>query len=270
MAEHQVTDILLVPTMIQMLVDSPEAATADVSAVRHIIYGASPMSEAVLARSRTLFSGATFLQCYGMSELSPVATMLLMADHEDPVRRRSAGRAAPHTEVRVVDANDVEVPRGTVGEIVVRGAATMAGYWNRPAETEEALRGGWMHTGDGGYMDADSYVFLVDRIKDMIITGGENVYSIEVENVISKHPAVATCAIVGLPDDKWGERVHAVVVLRSGAALELDELQRFARDQIAGYKIPRSMSIVDALPVSAAGKVLKRDLRAQLSVPAGS
>jgi acyl-CoA synthetase (AMP-forming)/AMP-acid ligase II len=153
---------------------------------------------------------------------------------------------------------------------VVRGAATMAGYWNRPAETEEALRGGWMHTGDGGYMDADSYVFLVDRIKDMIITGGENVYSIEVENVISKHPAVATCAIVGLPDDKWGERVHAVVVLRSGAALELDELQRFARDQIAGYKIPRSMSIVDALPVSAAGKVLKRDLRAQLSVPAGS
>ncbi len=268
MAEHRVTDTLLVPTMIQMLVDSPEAASADVSAVRHIIYGASPMSEAVLARARELFSGATFLQCYGMSELSPVATMLTMADHEDPVRRRSAGRAAPHTEVRVVDANDVEVPRGTVGEIVVRGAATMVGYWNRPAETEEALRGGWMHTGDGGYMDADAFVFLVDRIKDMIITGGENVYSIEVENVISKHPAVATSAIVGLPDDTWGERVHAVVVLKSGAALELDELQDFAREQIAGYKIPRSMSVVDALPVSAAGKVLKRDLRAQLSVPA--
>ena len=268
MAEHRVTDTLLVPTMIQMLVDSPEAASADVSAVRHIIYGASPMSEAVLARARALFSGATFLQCYGMSELSPVATMLTMADHEDPVRRRSAGRAAPHTEVRVVDANDVEVPRGTVGEIVVRGAATMVGYWNRPTETAEALRGGWMHTGDGGYMDADAFIFLVDRIKDMIITGGENVYSIEVENVISKHPAVATSAIVGLPDDTWGERVHAVVVLKSGAALDLDELQDFAREQIAGYKIPRSMSVVDALPVSAAGKVLKRDLRAQLSVPA--
>ena len=268
LAEQHVTDTLLVPTMIQMLVDSPEAMNADVSEVRHIMYGASPMSEAVLARARALFTGATFLQLYGMSELSPVATMLTMADHDDPVHRSSAGRAAPHTEVKIVDEEDNEVPRGTVGQIVVRGAATMVGYWNRPKETEEALRGGWMHTGDGGYMDDDSFVFVVDRIKDMIITGGENVYSIEVENVISKHPSIATSAIIGLPDDKWGERVHAVVVLQPGAALELDDLQQFSREMIAGYKIPRSMTIVDALPLSAAGKVLKRDLRAELIAPA--
>jgi acyl-CoA synthetase (AMP-forming)/AMP-acid ligase II len=146
----------------------------------------------------------------------------------------------------------------------------MIGYWNRPDETAHAIRGGWMHTGDGGYMDAESYVFVVDRIKDMIITGGENVYSVEVENVISKHPSIATCAVIGLPDDVWGERVHAVVVLQAGQELELEDLQALARGQIAGYKIPRSMSFVDALPISAAGKVLKRDLRAALAPAAVS
>ena len=271
MADFAITDALLVPTMIQMMVDSAGAADVDVSHVQHIIYGASPMPEALLARARALFSNATFLQAYGMSELAPVATMLLMADHDDPVHRPSAGRAAPHTEVRVVDENDVEVPRGTIGEIVVRGGATMVGYWNRPVETAEALRGGWMHTGDGGYMDDDSYVFVVDRIKDMIITGGENVYSIEVENVISKHPSIATCAVIGLPDDKWGERVHAVVVLLPGAALDLEDLQALAREHIAGYKIPRSITLAEGLPISAAGKVLKRELRAQLAaVPASA
>jgi acyl-CoA synthetase (AMP-forming)/AMP-acid ligase II len=265
MADQGVTDCLLVPTMIQMMVDSPVAAEFDVSAVQHIIYGASPMPEALLARARALFADATFLQAYGMSELAPVATLLLMIDHDDPRHRASAGRAAPHTEVRIVDEHDRELPRGTVGEIVVRGGATMVGYWNRPDESDEALRGGWMHTGDGGYMDEDSYVFVVDRIKDMIITGGENVYSIEVENVISKHPAIATCAVIGLPDDTWGERVHAVVVLQDGATLELEDLQQVARAHIAGYKIPRSISFTDALPVSAAGKVLKRELRLRLT-----
>ena len=262
LAEQKVTDVLLVPTMIQMLVDAPEARDYDLSGLTHIIYGASPMSPAVLDRARALFSNATFMQAYGMTELAPVATVLLMADHEHPVHRSSAGRAAPHTEVRVVDENDVEVPRGTVGEIVVRGGATMVGYWNRPEDTAEALRGGWMHTGDGGYMDDESYVFVVDRIKDMIITGGENVYSIEVENAISKHPSIATCAVIGLPDEKWGERVHAVVVLQPGTSLTLEEVQELAREQIAGYKIPRSISFLDALPMSAQGKVLKRDLRA--------
>jgi acyl-CoA synthetase (AMP-forming)/AMP-acid ligase II len=264
LSEQRVTDTLLVPTMIQMMVDFPGAADFDLSSVGHIVYGASPMPEAVLDRARALFPNATFLQAYGMSELAPVATMLLMADHNDPIRRRSAGRAASHVEVRVVDENDVEVPRGTVGEIVARGGATMVGYWNRPDETAEALRGGWMHTGDGGYMDDDGYVFVVDRIKDMIITGGENVYSIEVENIVGKHPSVASCAIIGVPDEKWGERVHAVVVLQAGKTVTLEELMELSRSQIANYKIPRSVSFVDALPISAAGKILKRELRAQL------
>ncbi|HEY1530964.1 MAG TPA: long-chain fatty acid--CoA ligase [Galbitalea sp.] len=256
-----VTDVLVVPTMLQMMVDLPGAADYDLSSMKHIVYGASPISEALLDRAAALFPQATFLQAYGMSELAPVATMLLMADHQHPVRRRSAGRAGWHVEVRVVDENDVEVPRGTVGEIVARGGATMVGYWNKPDETAEALRGGWMHTGDGGYMDEDGYVYVVDRIKDMIITGGENVYSIEVENVLAKHPAVAAVAVIGLPDEQWGERVHAVVVRQPDQTVDLAELQTLAREHIAGYKIPRSLSFVDALPLSAQGKVLKRDMR---------
>ncbi len=261
MADHGTTDVLLVPTMVQMLVDSPAAAAADLSTMKHIVYGASPMTEGLQLRARAMFPNATFLQAYGMSELAPVATMLLWADHDHPVRRRSAGRAAAHVEVRVADQNDIEVPRGTVGEIQARGGATMVGYWKRPVETAEALKGGWMHTGDGGYMDEDGYVFVVDRIKDMVITGGENVYSVEVESVLSKHPAVAAVAVIGLPDEKWGERVHAVVVLQPGRTVTLDEIQALAREDIAGYKIPRSISFVDALPLSAQGKVLKYDLR---------
>ena len=197
-----------------------------------------------------------------MSELAPVATMLLMADHERPgappvgrPRRACTPRCAWSTRT----TSRCRAARSARSSSAA--AATMLGYWNRPDETAEALRGGWMHTGDGGYMDDDSYVFVVDRIKDMIITGGENVYSIEVENVISQHPSIATCAVIGLPDDKWGERVHAVVVLQPGAALDLEELQALAREHIAGYKIPRSISFTDALPMSAAGKVLKRELR---------
>jgi acyl-CoA synthetase (AMP-forming)/AMP-acid ligase II len=263
MSEHQATDVLVVPTMLQMIVDLPDAHDYDVSSMRHIVYGASPMPEALLDRAIALFPNATFLQAYGMSELAPVATMLLMADHTHPQHRRSAGRAGWHVEVRIVDDDDVEVPRGTVGEIVARGGATMQGYWKRPADTAEALRGGWMHTGDGGYMDQEGYVYVVDRIKDMIITGGENVYSIEVENVVAKHPAVAAVAVIGLPDEQWGERVHAVIVLQPGRSVTLDEIQSLARRHIAGYKIPRSIAFAEALPMSAQGKVLKRELRAR-------
>lgn len=187
--------------------------------------------------------------------------MLMPPDHENPLLARSAGRAAPHSEVRVVDVDDVEVPRGTVGEIVVRGDHVMLGYWERPREMARALRGGWMHTGDAGRMDSDGYVFVVDRIKDMIISGDENIYSAEVENALAKHPAVAACAVIGLPDQQWGERVHAVVVLAPQAHVTIDELREFCRQHIAGFKIPRTVEFVDALPVSAAGKILKRQLR---------
>jgi len=219
------------------------------------------MSDALLARALKLWPDAQFFQAYGQTELAPVATVLTPEDHEDPRHRTSVGRAAPHAEVRIVGPDDVELPRGEAGEIVVRGGNVMLGYWDRPEETARAVRDGWMHTGDGGFMDAEGYVYLTDRLKDMIISGGENVYSVEVENVLADHPAVATCAVIGVPDDTWGERVHAVVVPVAGASLTLEELREFCTERIAGYKTPRSMELVDGLPLSAAGKVLKRELR---------
>jgi acyl-CoA synthetase (AMP-forming)/AMP-acid ligase II len=259
--EHQITDALLVPTMIQMLVDDPAAADNDFSSLVHLIYGASPISEALLERARKLFPAAGFTQAYGMTELSPVATLLTPADHDDPTLRHSAGRAAPHAEVRIVDSNDREVPRGELGEVIVRGDNVMLGYWNRPDDTASAVRDGWMHTGDGARMDDNGYVYIIDRIKDMIVTGGENVYSAEVENALAAHPAVAASAVIGVPDPDWGERVHAVVVLLPGQQTTAEEIRTHCKTLIAGYKAPRSVEFVDALPMSGAGKILKRDLR---------
>ncbi|CAM3973015.1 long-chain-fatty-acid--CoA ligase [Tsukamurella ocularis] len=263
MVEHGVTDSLLVPTMIQMLADSPAAAEADLSSVRRLLYGASPISEAVLARARTVLPNARFTQAYGMTETAPIATLLDHAGHDDPVLIRSCGRAVMHADVRILDADDVEAPRGEVGEICIRGDLVMQGYWNQPEVTAQTVRDGWMHTGDGGYMDANGYVFVVDRMKDMIITGGENVYSAEVENALAKHPAVGQVAVIGVPDERWGERVHAVIVAAPGASATEEELRTHTRELIAGYKVPRTVSFVEALPMSGAGKILKRDLRQQ-------
>lgn len=267
--KHRVTDALMVPTMIQMLIDSPQGATADLSSFRTVVYGASPITDDVLQRARAKLPDAKFAQAFGMTELSPIATILLPEDHEDPTLIRSAGRAGVGVDLRIVDANDNELPRGEVGEIIVRGDNVMQGYWNKPVETEGALRGGWMHSGDLGYMNERGYVFVVDRLKDMIITGGENVYSAEVENALTKHPAVAACAVIGVDDDRWGERVHAVVVLQPGSTVEFDELQEFCRLHIANYKLPRSGEFVDALPLSGAGKILKRELRERIHAAGG-
>jgi acyl-CoA synthetase (AMP-forming)/AMP-acid ligase II len=261
---YRITDVLLVPTMLQMLVDSPATADADLSSLRHLIYGASPISEALLDRVIKRLPSVELTQAYGMTELSPVATLLPAADHRIDRLRRSAGRAAPHAEVRIVDEHDQEVPTGTVGEIICRGSHVMLGYWNRPEETEAALRGGWMHTGDGGYLDEEGYLYVVDRIKDMIVSGGENVYSAEVENALARHPAVANCAVIGVPDDDWGERVHAVVIAVTDAERPTaEELREFVKGHIAGYKAPRTVEFVDSMPLSGAGKILKRELRAR-------
>jgi len=260
--EHGVTSALLVPTMIQMLADHPDAPNHDLSSLRSVIYGASPISTAVLDRAMKCFSSAEFTQAYGMTELSPMATLLTPTDHADPSLLRSAGRAAAHCEITIVDEDDVAVPLGTVGQVIVRGGHVMQGYWGKPEATAEALKGGWMHTGDAGYLNELGYLFIVDRVKDMIISGGENVYSVEVENALAKHAAVATCAVIGVPDDRWGERVHAVIVLKPGASATDKELQEHARELISSYKIPRSIEFRDALPISAQGKILKRELRA--------
>ncbi|MGP3533170.1 long-chain-fatty-acid--CoA ligase [Microbacterium sp. RD1] len=265
---YRVSQALLVPTMIQMIIDHPNRADYDLSSLRSLVYGASPISEALLIRTRAALPDVQLCQAYGMTELSPTTTMLLNEDHEDETLRRSAGRPTIHALVKIVDENDAEVPRGTVGEICSKGDLVMLGYWKKPAETAEAVRDGWMHTGDSGYMDDRGYVYVVDRIKDMIISGGENVYSIEVENVVAQHPSVVQVAVIGVPDEKWGERVHAVVQLRPGApALEIEELRQFCRPLIAGYKAPQTVEVVESWPMSAAGKILKRELRAQRSAP---
>jgi long-chain acyl-CoA synthetase len=263
---ERVTDVLLVPTMIQMLVDHPALGSYDLSSLKSITYGASPISEALLDKATTALPKAGFTQAYGMTELSPIATVLHWNDHigdgRAKGRHRGAGRAALGCEVRIVDADDKPVPHGTVGEIVVRGDVVMMGYWERPDETAKAVVDGWMHTGDGGYMDDDGFVYVVDRVKDMIISGGENVYSVEVENAIAQHPAVAQCAVIGIPSERWGEQVHAVVVTKSGAQVSASELVEFCKTLIAGYKCPRSVDVSEnPLPLSGAGKVLKRDLR---------
>jgi long-chain acyl-CoA synthetase len=175
---------------------------------------------------------------------------------------RSVGRPMAYVEVKIIDSDGAELPTGAFGEIVVRGPNIMKGYWNKPEETAKVLRDGWYHTGDAGYLDADSYLYVVDRVKDMIITGGENVYSTEVENALQQHPAVAQCAVIGIPHDSWGEAVHAVVVLGNGAAASGADLIAFCRDRIAHYKCPSSIEIrKDPLPLSGANKVMKNHLR---------
>jgi len=192
--------------------------------------------------------------------LQKLGVILLPEDHHGK-RLRAAGKAVANVELKIVDADGNEVPRGTVGEIIVRGANVMLGYWNKPEETAKAVRNGWMLTGDGGTMDEDGFVDIADRIKDMIISDGENVYSGEVENALASHPAIAQCAVIGVPHEKWGETVHAVMVLKTGQSADLESIQAHCRELIAGYKLPRSVEVRDVLPTSSIGKVLKNELR---------
>lgn len=262
----KVTHALFVPTMIQMTVDHPAMKKPrDLSSLKSIAYGASPISEAVLDRAMAALPGVGFTQAYGMTELSPLATINPAYFHTQEGRKlgklRAAGRAGFCVEVRIVDSNGQEVPRGTVGEVAVRGPNVMQGYWNKPEQTAQAIRNGWMHTGDGAYMDEDGFIFIADRLKDMIITGGENVYSAEVENALAQHPAVASCAVIGIPSPEWGETVHAVVIAKPGVVAAAEELIAHCKELIAHYKCPRSVEFRDALPLSGAGKVLKTTLR---------
>ena len=222
---ERISTTVLVPTMIQMTVDHPEAAGFDLSSLETLVYGASPISEALVVRATKLLQTANFIQIYGMTEMAPIMTILAGVFHRgEGLARgkvRSAGQATFGVEVRIVDPQGAELPRGEVGEIAVLSPGVMLGYWNKSEETAKALGRpgfeGWMHTGDAGRMDADGFLFLVDRVNDMIVSGGENVYSVEVEQAVAKHPAVAACAVIGVPDADWGERVHAVVVLKAGA-----------------------------------------------------
>ncbi|WP_089314724.1 long-chain-fatty-acid--CoA ligase [Actinomadura mexicana] len=260
--EHEVTLLGLVPTMISMLLAHPDFTPEKFRTVRGLAYGGSPMPEALIQRVLEVFPGCELFQVYGMTEMAAVLTCLRTAEHRGE-RARSAGRALPGVRVEVHDpASGRPVPRGGVGEVVARSGSAMLGYWERPDETGHALRDGWYRTGDMGYLDDDGYLFLTDRLKDMIISGGENVYSTEVENVLSSHPAVQQAAVIGVPSEAWGEAVHAVVVVRDGHEVTEEELIGHARERLAGYKVPKSVELrTEPLPMSAALKVLKRELR---------
>jgi len=265
LSEERIRTSLLVPAMIQFCLGAvPDVAERDYDALELVVYGASPIAEATLRRALEVFR-CDFIQGYGMTETTAAATYLYPADHRAALEGRSelllsAGRPLLGTEIRVVDADDRPVPTGTIGEVCIRGPQLMRGYWNRPDATEEALRGGWMHTGDAGSLDEEGYLFIQDRVKDMIVSGGENVYPREIEDVLFEHPGVADAAVIGVPDAKWGETVKAIVV-RKDEGTSADDVLAFCRGKLAGYKQPRSVDFVDALPRNPSGKVLKKELR---------
>ncbi len=257
-----VTHTLLVPTMLAATVTEQEARPRGIGSLRYLSHGASPIASETLRRTHATFPAAELLHVYGTTEATPIATLL---PHEERVigtpMDRSCGQPAIGVELRITDKAGNELRAGQVGEIVVRSPSLMSGYWNKPAETREAIDDhGWYHTGDLGYQDAWGWLYLVDRAKDMIVSGGENIYSTEVENALAAHPSVSEAAVFGVPDDRWGERVFAIVVTRQ--QVTQDELILHCRDHIAGFKVPRQIEMrTDPLPKSAAGKVLKRDLR---------
>lgn len=266
-AVDKATLTLWVPTMINTLVNHRDAGRYDLSSLKLIAYGASPISSSLLKKAYDLFR-CEFIQLYGMTEAGPIVTVLTPQEHRKALMTadregllKAAGRQILGVEARVVGENGNSVKPGEVGEVIARGDNIMQGYWNKPQETATALVDGWYWTKDLARIDQDNFIYIVDRAKDMIISGAENVYSVEVEDALSKHPAVMEVAVIGVPDEKWGEVVKAVVVLMPGHTATEAELRDFCRDLIAGYKVPKSISFLDALPKSGAGKILKRELR---------
>ena len=261
---YNVTMTVMVPTMIAMMLDHPTFDPKRLESLTILTYGASPMPGALLERLMATLPDVDIYQGYGMTENCGLLTCLGPEEHRnggDPVR--SAGRPLPGSVVCIQDEDGNILGHGQTGEVCAKAGNYMQEYWNRPDETAAAFRGGWYHTGDAGYMDEGGYVYLVDRVKDMIVTGGENVYSAEVENAIASHPGVAQVAVIGIPNDQWGEAVHAIVVPRQDAEVTEEAIQAWARERIAGYKVPKSVEFrAEPLPLSGAMKVLKRELRA--------
>lgn len=258
---NRVTEVLLVPAVIQMLLQSPELSGKDLSSLKRILYGASPISVPVLREAMEKF-GCEFEQGYGLTETVGPVAMLRPEDHLHDDKLRSCGKAIPGSEIRVVDPDGQDCAPGDVGEIIVAGVQVMNGYWKRPDDTAAAIRDGWFHTGDAGYFDADGYLYIHDRLKDMIVSGAENVYPAEVERALQHCPGIADVAVIGVPDAQWGESVKAVVVPQPGANVSPNEIIDYARAKIAAFKCPKTVDIVDAIPRNPSGKILKKELRA--------
>ncbi|WP_432770183.1 MAG: long-chain-fatty-acid--CoA ligase [Sphingopyxis sp.] len=261
MREDDVAHAFLAPAMIQMMLLQPDAASAPYPALKSIAYGASPIAEDVLRRARTTF-GCDFVQFYGMTESAGGGSYLSPQAHDIPGKLTSCGKPWPGADMAILDGAGEELGDGEIGEIAIRGGIVMKEYWNRAAATEETLAGGWLHTGDVGYRDADGFYYVHDRIKDMIVSGGENVYPAEVESAIMGCPGVADVAVIGVPDDRWGESVKALIVPAAGGAPDPAAVIAWARERIAAYKAPKSIEFIDALPRNPSGKVLRRELRA--------
>jgi acyl-CoA synthetase (AMP-forming)/AMP-acid ligase II len=261
-----VTIALLVPAMILALLNTPGVGDADMGRLRTMVYGASPIPVEVLRRAIETFR-CGFIQGYGQTEATAVLTVLAAVDHvldgpAEKVRRlQSCGREVYGCEVRVVDENDADVRPGEIGEVIARGGQLMAGYWKMPEATAATLRDGWLRTGDLATVDEERYIFIMDRLKDMIVSGGENVYPREIEEVLFAHPAVADAACIGVPSERWGEEVKAIVVLKPDAPATETDLIAFCEGRLAGFKRPRSVEFRSALPKNPSGKVLKRELR---------
>lgn len=258
----KINHAFLVPAVILFLTQQPNVSEVDFSSLKLISYGASPIAADLLLRAKEIM-GCEFMQVYGLTETTGGGTWLPPEDH-DPQRGRlrSCGKPAPGHAIRVVDAEERDCKAGDVGEILIRAPNVMKGYWNKTDASAKALAGGWFRTGDAGYFDADGYLYIHDRVKDMIVSGGENIYPAEVENAIFGHPAVADVAVIGVPDEKWGEAVKAIVVRKPGVEAASADIIAYARDRIAGYKLPKSVDFVDALPRNPTGKILRRELRA--------
>jgi acyl-CoA synthetase (AMP-forming)/AMP-acid ligase II len=260
--EHRITKAFVVPALLLFLLQNPQCRTTDFSSLELIVYGASPAPVDLVRNALKVF-GCDLAQVYGLTETTGAITYLPPEDHDEkvPDRLKSCGKAMNGIEIRVVDAAGKEVATGEVGEIITRSPQNMLGYWNQPEATRRAIRNDWFYTGDAGYLDKDGYIYIYDRVKDMIISGGENIYPAEVESALFGHPAIADVAVIGVPDDKWGEAVKAFVVRRPGADVTPDQLITYARERIAAYKVPRSIEFVDTLPRTPTGKILKRELR---------
>ena len=265
--QHRISVMGGVPTILRMLIDHPNARATDLTSMESIIYGGAPMTEALIIDARKFFPNARFFSCFGMTESTASVTALPPVYSElanwHLGKANSIGRALIGCEVAIVDSQDKFVPPGTTGEIVVRGPLVMKGYWNKPELTAQTLRGGWLHTGDAGHIDDLGLFYIDDRLKDMIISGGENVYSLEVESVIASFGGIAQVAVIGIPHDKWGEAVHAIVSPSPGVKIDPDALMAHCRSKIAGYKCPQSIDVrSEPLPLSGANKINKQALRA--------
>lgn len=258
------TLLVLTPVMIQMLLDHPDAANADFSSIRLTMYAGSPISLGLIKRAIAVMP-CRFMQFYGATEVAGALSLLRPEEHDlsDESKLKSCGRPLPLIEFRIVDPSGREMPVGEPGELLVRTPSISAGYLNKPEATMGVFREGWYATGDVAYRDEAGLYYIVDRVKDMIITGGENVYSAEVEHALSTHPAVSATAVIGVPDEKWGEAIKAVVVLKEGASADVQELTHHCRARLAGYKVPKSFDIVAELPCTSTGKIAKKELRAK-------